>query len=637
MKKITTEQFYNGRVTLHGGDCREVVKTLPDNSVDSLVSDTPYALASISKRFSNSPRSEATENTENPYGRTGRGFMGQKWDTGDVAHDPEFWRECFRVLKPGAYVAVFGGTRTSHKLAMALELAGFEIRDTIINVIDPESPVVAFMESLDEAQLGAFLRCLDDSQFGGLLAWVFGTGFPKSHDLSKGIDGHLFGEWLDSDPVRRAEYRAEIRAAGDDREAKGDVEQRWRELGGFARTVISERATGWEGTLAAKGALHGLGDAPDVRRTTAAATGEAFQWDGFGTALKPAFEPIILARKPLSEETIAANVLRWRTGGLNIDGCRVPTDEIAAIGSPSWGGPMKRLSATPGQEGKLVPRTPPDNAGRWPANLVTDGSDAVAGMFPDTKSGQLLPHHAKTGGSNIGTFEIRDRTGDAGTFGGDSGSAARFFYSSKASAADRAGSKHPTVKPVSLKQWLVRLVTPPGGITLDPFAGTGTTGEAAVREGVRCIMVEREKKYLADVRRRMGLIFSGPEECNRAEIKPKSAASLPLFVAAKGHGNGKEARPVPVVQTDDGQVHTEPAGATIAAASDVGSLPDSEIVERVAGGEMLPAVQPHQRQHAGGGVGGVSGSVSGLLAKLRSGLRPVVHPRIEPGDFADGQ
>lgn len=381
---MTSETFLNGRVTLHCSDSREVLKSRPDNSVDSCVCDPPYALTSITKRFANSPRSGATENTENPYGRTGRGFMGQRWDNGSTAFAVEFWTEVLRVLKPGGHVVAFSGTRTYHRMACAIEDAGFEVRDQI--------------------------------------GWTFGSGFPKSHNAG----------------------------------------------------------------------------------------------DGWGTALKPAWEPIMLARKALVG-TVAANVLEHGTGAINIDGCRVESERPTGWGGKAAGGDT--WNETNNGLGKDGEARPVD--GRWPANIIHDGSEEVIAAFPETSSGQLLPHHAKTGGSNIGTFEIRDRTGDAGTFGGDAGSAARFFYTAKADADDRLGSKHPTVKPVDLMQWLVRLVTPKGGLVLDPFAGTGTTGEAAFREGMRAVLIEREEEYQADIRRRMALCMSGPDERKRESIKAR--------------------------------------------------------------------------------------------------------------------
>jgi DNA modification methylase len=423
---MSVETFLNGRVQLFCGDSRDVLKAQPDSSIDSVVCDPPYALVSVIQRFGNSPRSETTENVANPYGRTGRGFMGQKWDTGETAFAAEFWAEVLRVLKPGGHVVAFSGTRTVHRLVCAIEDAGFEIRDQ--------------------------------------LQWLYGSGFPKSHDVSKGLGKQLA--------------------------------------------------------------------APDLRA----------EWEGWGTALKPAVEPICLARKPLIG-TVAGNVLAHGTGAINIDGCRVHADD-------AQGGeytvtrlkPGATLDKTGGNwrpeeggvlyHGEMKP-------GRWPANVLHDGSAEVMEAFPDAPGQQqdiaIDAPSARTGNVYGKMNRHGEKSADArytdkgstnfaalpGMRRNDSGSAARFFYAAKADGEDRLGSKHPTVKPVDLMQWLCRLVTPKGGTVLDPFAGTGTTGEAAFREGFNAILIERETEYQADIRRRMALVMSGPEERKRESIKAK--------------------------------------------------------------------------------------------------------------------
>jgi site-specific DNA-methyltransferase (adenine-specific) len=336
-------------VTVHHGDSRDVLKTLADASIDSCVCDPPYALISTLKRFGNSPRTEASMPTAGPYMRASRGFMGQKWDTGETAFDPEFWAEVLRVLKPGGHVVAASGTRTYHRLACAIEDAGFEVRD--------------------------------------MVSWLYGSGFPKSHNVGK-------------------------------------------------KTGRPED-------------------------------------DGWGTALKPACEPWALARKPL-DGTVAGNVLQHGTGALNIDGCRVEHQTIN--GGNLADNPHLRatkLRAAPvsspfGREGEVSALTA--QAGRWPANVVHDGSDEVVLAFPTApgQQGDLKGHSSarptKTCLGDMGPAKDHPARND-------SGSAARFFYSAKADAEDRLGSKHPTVKPVDLMQWLCRLVTPPGGLILDPFAG----------------------------------------------------------------------------------------------------------------------------------------------------------------------
>lgn len=351
--------YEDKQTTIYNGDCREILETLPDDSVDAVVSDPPYGLA----------------------------FMGKRWDY-DVP-GVEVWQQCLRVLKPGGHLLAFAGTRTQHRMATAIEDAGFEIRD--------------------------------------MIAWVYGSGFPKSLDVSKAID----------------------KAAGAEREVVGYSKGR-------------------------SGAIHGGGQSigtPDP--VTAPATEAAKQWQGFGTALKPSLEPITVARKPLCG-TVAENVLQHGTGALNVDGCRIG-------GEPT---------------------------SRWPANLIHDGSDEVVGLFPESNGqrGQVTGKEPSSKVNNVyGDFNGRPATAPRG----DTGSASRFFYCAKADQSERRNSKHPTVKPVALMRYLVRLVCPAGGVVLDPFAGSGTTIEAARLEHCRAIGIEREAEYCADIleRLRQGVLF----------------------------------------------------------------------------------------------------------------------------------
>lgn len=369
------------------GDCRAALARIAAESVDSIVTDPPYGL----------------------------NFMGKKWDTGEVAFDPEFWRLALAALKPGGHLVAFSGTRTYHRMVTAIEDAGFGIRDQ--------------------------------------LAWVYGTGFPKSHNVSKAIDKHLGAERT---KVRRpAAEVGNFKGRADSRPFIEAAKQR-----GYHEAASDE-----------------------------AASDEAAGWQGWGTALKPAWEPIVMARKAF-KGTVAGNVLAHGTGGLNIDGCRIGTSKAVSasaakdrIGQLAKGAERGRTMNTDGFD---------PNCGRWPANIVHDGSDEVLAAFPVRPGGKSNPRH---------NGEDRPHT----TFGhdDDEGSAARFFYSAKASRADRNGSRHPTVKPVALMRWLVRLVTPAGGLVLDPFAGSGTTGAAAIAEGRRIVMIEREAEYAADIRRRM--------------------------------------------------------------------------------------------------------------------------------------
>jgi hypothetical protein len=303
-------------------------------------------------------------------------------------------------------VAAFGASRGYHRMACAIEDAGFEIRDSLM--------------------------------------WLYGTGFPKSHDVSKGID----------------------KAAG------------------AVREVVGERKK-----------LRAMAQTRFMRDGPAQDDGGAAEWEGWGTALKPAFEPIVLARKPLSEGTVAANVLRWRTGALNIDACRVETD------APRPNRERRKdesLDATRNTFGSGLngSRAVEDTTqGRWPANVVHDGSAEVVEAFPRQAGAAASARHSNERRETM----ARDRRRLAHVAGanhrGDSGSAARFFYSAKASKADRAGSKHPTVKPIALMQWLARLITPPGGVVLDPFAGSGTTGAACALEGFGASWSSARRKY----------------------------------------------------------------------------------------------------------------------------------------------
>jgi hypothetical protein len=326
-----------------------------------------------------------------------------------------------RVLKPGGHLLAFAGTRTQHRMAVRIEDAGFEIRD--------------------------------------MIAWVYGSGFPKSLDVGKAID----------------------KAAGAEREVIGKYQSPEGTSGGKGRKFCHGGQV-----------LDGL---PDI---TAPATPEAQQWDGWGTALKPALEPITVARKPL-QGTVAANVLEHGTGAINIDGCRVGTSRgVPASLGKSKSSNTYGFGATSGHERELDP-----NIGRWPANLIHDGSDEVTELFPQTVGKVGMTQHGSGTNTKYGKFARTDQSfvNDGVT---DTGSAARFFYCAKASKADRGdGNGHPTVKPTELMRYLVRLVTPPGGIVLDPFMGSGSTGKAAMLDGFRFIGIEREAEYLEIAKQRM--------------------------------------------------------------------------------------------------------------------------------------
>ncbi len=435
-----TIYYQDEHVAVHHGDCLDVLATLPDASVDAVVTDPPYGIRFMGRSWDGADIESATATRRAQAampddGRSGAngGYRSASTEAGrynlsanaTFGHWCEAWaRECLRILKPGGHMLAFGGSRTWHRLASAVEDAGFEIRDSI--------------------------------------AWLYGSGFPKSLDVSKAID----------------------RSAGAEREVVGKGENYGRSKRADGKAVLGDFAGTWD--------------------VTAPATPDAERWQGWGTALNPAFEPIVVGRKPLAG-TVAANVLTHGTGALNIDGCRVgdgsdsqgarPDHEASARNRYDQSGAVD-FAATPGPRGGSP-------AGRWPANVLLDETQAAA---LDEQSGER-PAGGKVTGNQT------SRTGDNGIYGafgavenqpyGDSGGASRFFptfrYKAKAPSSERPridGIAHPTVKPLALMQWLVRLVTPPGGVVLEPFAGSGTTAEACVAEGFRCIAIERGADYL---------------------------------------------------------------------------------------------------------------------------------------------
>jgi DNA modification methylase len=458
------------------------MQAAPENFVDAIITDSPYGLT----------------------------FMGKDWDRG-VPGVP-FWEAALRVAKPGAHMLAFGGTRTHHRLMCAIEDAGWEIRDTLM--------------------------------------WVYGSGFPKSLDVSKAIDKRdgkqmgWFGEWLRKWREENNISQKEIAALFPSKTGgltgcvanwelgfnlptiqqfnliRDTFNLPFEYLEDIEREVVGTRMTGI-GT--GKGSTPIMGDGN--RDITIPRTDIAKQWNGWGTALKPAWEPIILCRKPL-EGTVAENVQKWGTGALNIDGCRIDSFK------PGEFEKLKRRANTPRQDftgGRLhsgAEYTPAlissgiNDKGRFPANLIHDGSDEVMSLFPYTECGAPCEIKAGGRGNAFGNFN----GGIPVTGIGDSGSAARFFYTAKADTSERnkyligkpqkvndgrdtpidnpfqrgetlRKNIHPTVKPVDLLRYLCRLITPPGGLILDPFAGSGSTGVAAHEEGFDYILVEIEKEY----------------------------------------------------------------------------------------------------------------------------------------------
>ena len=483
------------------GDCLEELKRLEDNSVDAVITDPPYGLsntkpvqvAEILGRWVNGDVSHVPEKRG--------GFMGADWDS--FVPPPAVWQECMRVLKPGGHMAVFAGARTQDLMGLSIRLAGFEIRDT--------------------------------------LGWIYGSGFPKSHDIGKAIDkrggnAHLAKEigkairearesrgltkgwcdlhfcggttnwtWFEGRPTGIRPPSVETFNA---------IVTEWPELAPYAEKVaeVEREVVGKSPHKsgignATRGHYTVGGTKAEAYDITAPATSEAQRWDGWGTALKPAIEPIILARKPL-DGTVANNVLAHGVGGLNIDACRV--------------GSEKRFNAPAvAKEGTFNCSFDSDYAG-----------EEVTGRFP---ANVLLDEHAakemdKQSGNRRGFAGGGDTPGEVGNdvygkgwkrnenpqYYSDEGGASRFFpvfkYQAKAPKKERPvieredGSKiqHPTVKPLTLLEWLVELITPPGGVVLDPFAGSGTTLQAALNKGFQPIGIEQDADYIKLINKRLG-------------------------------------------------------------------------------------------------------------------------------------
>ena len=600
--------------TIHNGDCIEIMNQMPAESVDAIVTDPPYGLSNTD------PGSVADTITKWAGGDrghvpTGRGFMGKSWDA--FVPPPAVWDECMRVLKPGGHMVVFAGSRTQDLMGLSIRLAGFEIRDS--------------------------------------MAWLYGSGFPKSHNVSKSqikeVD-KIYGESrcdcvdpqdgrTDRDDLGR-EGRGEAGTAGGSRkapeveagptgsptvtrsaadhllelrgvdhaEAEGrrevaeavllpDVRGRGAEAPRHGDTSVRPGLEGSAGgdsgagqgvsvlledagaeragaTRAPSGAVpvrrdepagepgdalrfvpsrdrgdheSGLGVDPgrrEPRRVHLDSEGgrgnpvaRVCSWCGLpdrewltgaeqlGTALKPGHEPVVLARKPLAEKTVARNVLAYGTGAINVDACRIATDEDTgrAQGSDIRGGTW--VSST--RKSSYVSVGSP--AGRWPANVLLDQHaaawvDEQSGVL---KSGDLKPYR-NASEAEFTQVHITERNVERK---GDSGGASRFFYSAKAPKSERPnvdGVQHPTVKPLAIMRWLIRLVTPPGGVVLDPFAGSGTTIEAALIEGFQPVGIEMETDYLPLIQHRHRQAVRNTHRLTPLETPPSRAPPRPVAV-----------------------------------------------------------------------------------------------------------
>lgn len=489
------------RIRLIHGDCRAAMRAMPEASVDAIVCDPPYHLTT-GKKGGSGP---ASVNLDSPYGRArvGTGFMGMVWDGGDTFHDPATWREALRVLKPGGHLLAFGGSRTFHRLAVAIEDAGFELRDTVLNMHEGETVQVPVRDC------------------PWLLAWTFGQGFPKSKNVAMAIDDKAFADWLEANP----EHKARLRAARSDRAQREAVEAELRQLARLVRVEVDRKGVGKGNGRGPSFGHDGDTDGVPVHEPI---TDEAKAWAGWGTALKPAFEPIVMARKPL-DGNVAENVLAHGTGAINIDAGRVPVNDAAYArnhsGDRGHGGSrtLKETGATDISAGGGRASA----LGRWPANVIHDGSDAVVGMFPSEAGASAPVRGTEASAASVGRVTgERDRV--PGAFHADSGSAARFFWCPKTSRRDRneglegqekrplnwssgtqspgtfqsegaeraVENNHPTVKPTELMRYLLRLVVPPGGTVLDITCGSGSTLKAAAIEGFDAIGCDTDAHWI---------------------------------------------------------------------------------------------------------------------------------------------
>ena len=423
---------------LHNADCLEILKQMPDNSIDAIVTDPPYGMSNHKQQDIENALQAWLSGNE--YSHGSKGFMGKEWDS--FVPSPTIWRECLRVLKHGGHLLAFASTRTSDLMGISLRLAGFEIRDSVY--------------------------------------WIHGQGFPKSVDISKAID----------------------KAAGAEREV----------------VRLSHHAAKRSSSILGQGAKQDI--EIDKRELTDPATESAKQWQGMGTALKPAVEPVILARKPIEKGlTIAENCLKWGTGGLSIDDCRVPSEGVPVFNNGVDNGDKNRSSYDTGGSNRTGEIS---HQGRFPANLIHSGEPCVLELFPYTKSGECKPEHnvALNKKSCFGNTKYN------ATSQKSEGSAARFFYCAKPSPRERnegldgfedkevrttydktvrdnngndsgysRKNHHPTIKSIALMQYLVKLISREGQTVLDPFIGSGTTGIACKNLNRSFIGIEREPEY----------------------------------------------------------------------------------------------------------------------------------------------
>jgi DNA modification methylase len=499
-------------VTVFHGDCLDVLRNLPDESVHAVVTDPPYGLSNTDPGHVTEAITAWTTGDRTFLPSAGGGFMGKAWD--EFVPPPAVWDECMRILKPGGHVLAFAGSRTVDLMALSIRLAGFDIRDSIAwlygsgfpKSLDVAKAIDKMRDDTDDVRVVArWLRARIDEHVDETvqsIALRFGfhprmvehwaardtdsqPSLPKldQWDALRSVLG--FGDEMDPEVLRLNLRKGEPGEAWKDRPVTGVVEQ-WTDRTNYALT------------------------SRDGLRRDTAESDAAKTWEGWGTALKPAFEPIVVARKPLAG-TVAANVLAHGTGALNIDGARVATTE-KIHGSTRPNDIRGQRYAQGSQTADDLANYEQSAGGRWPANVALDESQAAEldQQAPDTGGSGRASGPSLTGATAASAAYGARNGVEATPFYGDRGGASRMFptfrYEAKAPTSERPvvdGVAHPTVKPLELMQWLVRLVTPKGGTVLEPFAGSGTTVEACLREGFDVTAIEREADYLPLIEKRI--------------------------------------------------------------------------------------------------------------------------------------
>lgn len=469
------------RYTIINDNCLDALDRIEENSIDCIITDPPYGLTTITKRFGKENSAPNQYGKDGSFQRLTKGFMGQEWDGSGIEYNVELWSKALKTLKPGGYLLAFGGTRTFHRIACAIEDAGFEIRDTIM--------------------------------------WLYGSGFPKSLNIGLAID--------------------KKNGCGD----RGH------------RIAVASRYHP-DGTFEPNG---------EYLEPYEAKTEIGKKWQGWGTALKPAYEPIIVARKPI-EKSVVENVMKYGVGGINIDACRI------AFNGDKWNSQKSGVSSRAFQSEETTTAggvCEANENGRFPSNVILTYDDTdfneVCGGFPNTKAGSIKPH------KNNANAIVNKMTSEniTSSFNGDSGSASRYFYCAKASAKDRDDGLnefelqngirvnaprenetlktlprkniHPTVKPTELMQYLIRLVAPKGATIMDIFMGSGSTGKAVAYENkeyqkdYKFIGIELSKEYCEIAKARIEyadkyVISSIEKETRERDVAPEQISIFDIEV-----------------------------------------------------------------------------------------------------------